>query len=160
MKEMHPEIRNAVRALIVREDCVLLLRKFSAELGEFYALPGGGQITGETLEQTLARECLEEIDAQVEPRDLIWVADYFRCRSRRRHLIELVFLCEVPESYSPRNGHQPDRYQQGVVWLRVSDLGRLRLAEPYLAQAVARLNGTRTAEPTYLGAFRDPGAGG
>ncbi|MCG8517680.1 NUDIX domain-containing protein [Marinobacter sp. CA1] len=159
MTELQPEIRNTARALIVRQERVLLLRKFSEERGEYFALPGGGQETGETLEQTIARECREEIGTEVALRDLIWVADYFRCRSTQRHLIEMVFLCEVPEHYSPHNGHHPDKHQQEVVWLHRDELASHRLSEPYLAEAVAEIlrpdSQSPDPTPTYLGAFHD-----
>ncbi|MDX1756335.1 MAG: NUDIX domain-containing protein [Marinobacter sp.] len=155
MTQLHPDIRNTARALIIRENAVLLLRKRGPGRGEYYTLPGGGQQTGETLEQTVARECLEEIDAEVCLQDLLWVADYFRCRTTRRHVIEMVFRCDVPPLYEPRNGSQPDRYQVEVCWLRLDELERHTLAEPYLASAMASYSGQQ-ASPVYLGCFRDP----
>lgn len=154
MNDLQPDIRNTARALIVRDGCVLLLRKFSSESGEYFALPGGGQDTGETLQETIRRECMEEIDTQVDLRDLLWVADFFRSRSTRRHLIEMVFLCHVPEDYQPRNGVHPDKHQQEVVWLPFNELADRRLAEPYLAEAVARLHQDCDG-PIYLGTFHD-----
>ncbi|MDX1456699.1 MAG: NUDIX domain-containing protein [Marinobacter sp.] len=155
MTQLHPDIRNTARALIVKEDSLLLLRKRSPGQGEYYTLPGGGQITGETLEQTVARECREEIDTEVWLRDLLWVADYFRSRSTNRHVIEMVFLCEVPPDYEPRNGRQPDLHQLDVCWLRIRDLEHYALAEPYLASAMANYSRDQ-ASPIYLGCFRDP----
>jgi hypothetical protein len=49
MAELIPEIRNAARALIVRQDKILLLRKEADGGGERFALPGGGQDPGESL---------------------------------------------------------------------------------------------------------------
>jgi len=68
-------VRNAARAMITREGRVLLPRKDGAPLGERYALPGGAQEMGETLEQALNRECLEEIGTRVRVRDLRYVAE-------------------------------------------------------------------------------------
>jgi len=52
-------IRNSVRALIVRKDQVLLLRKRSRNGQQRHAMPGGGQDRGETLHDSLLRECRE-----------------------------------------------------------------------------------------------------
>ena len=65
------------------EGTILCLRKAGFEQGERFALPGGGQDLGETLEQALNRECVEEIGTQVEIRDLVYVADCFKPRTKR-----------------------------------------------------------------------------
>ena len=66
MQNLIPGIRNAVRAIIVRDAHILLLRKQGGGPGDRFALPGGGQDAGETLFQALQRECQEEIGTSVE----------------------------------------------------------------------------------------------
>jgi 8-oxo-dGTP diphosphatase len=126
MENHCPVIRNAARALIIRESRILLLRKAGYESGERYALPGGAQDPGETLEQALNRECLEEIGTRVQIRDLVFVGDYFKPRETdppgTRHLVEFLFECSVPDDYTPRNGHHPDKHQIEVVWAVQDDL--------------------------------------
>jgi len=80
MTELIPPIRNAARALIVRRSHVLLLRKAGGGSGERYALPGGGQDLGETLQQALVRECQEEIGTTVAVGGLLHVAEFFKLR--------------------------------------------------------------------------------
>ena len=142
MAPIIPPIRNAVRAVIRRDNSILLLRKDGYEQGERFALPGGGQDIGETLEQALNRECLEEIDTRVEIHDLVYVADYFKPRETTpkstRHLVEFLFTCSVPGDYAPRNGHHPDKHQVEVVWVRLDELAGMPLNPgsliPYLAE--------------------------
>ena len=144
MAPIIPPIRNAVRALIRRDNSILLLRKDGYEQGEGerFALPGGGQDLGETLEQALNRECLEEIDTRVEIHDLAFVADYFKPRetipSSTRHLVEFLFSCSVPADYVPRSGHHPDKHQVEVVWVGLDELAGMPLNPgsliPYLAE--------------------------
>ena len=141
MEPITPPIRNAARALILQEDNILLLRKDGYEKGERFALPGGGQDLGETLEQALNRECLEEIGTRVEIRDLLFVADCFKPRDTSprstRHLVEFLFACTVPDDYVPMNGHHPDKHQVEVVWIRLDELADMplypRSLAPYLA---------------------------
>jgi 8-oxo-dGTP diphosphatase len=143
MESITPPIRNAARALILQEDNILLLRKDGYETGERFALPGGGQDLGETLEQALNRECLEEIGTRVEIRDLVYVADCFKPRDTSprstRHLVEFLFACTVPDDYVPMNGHHPDKHQVEVVWIRLDELADMplypRSLAPYLADS-------------------------
>lgn len=80
MIELIPDIRNAARALIIRQEKILLLQKAGGGRGERFALPGGAQDPGETLNDALNRECLEEIGTSVDIGDLIYVADFFKLR--------------------------------------------------------------------------------
>jgi len=134
---LEPAIRNAVRALIVRDDRVLLLRKEGGGQGERFALPGGAQDPGETLLEALQRECQEEIGTQVDIGDLLTVADYFKQRDTQppstRHLLEFLFSCNVPQDYIPQNGHHPDKCQVEVIWARLSDLDQIMLFPRSLA---------------------------
>jgi 8-oxo-dGTP diphosphatase len=126
MDSISPPIRNTVRALILRDQNILLLRKVGYAGGDRFALPGGGQELDETLEQALERECLEEIGTQVHIGNLIYVADCFKPRDTEppstRHLVEFLFSCSVPDEYVPVNGHHPDKHQLEVVWVRLDEL--------------------------------------
>ena len=153
MESITPPIRNAARALILQENNILLLRKAGYQEGERFALPGGGQDPGETLEQALNRECLEEIGTRVVIRDLVYVADYYKPRDTyprsTRHLVEFLFACTVPDDYAPVNGHHPDKHQVEVVWARLDELGKMplypRSLAPYLADS------RESAGTVYLG---------
>ncbi|MCG8670627.1 MAG: NUDIX domain-containing protein [Pseudomonadales bacterium] len=152
MAEILPNIRNAVRALIVRENKVLLLKK-EDDKGPRFALPGGGQDTGETLEQALQRECQEEIGSAVMVRDLLHVADYFRDRPTKpatiRHLVEFLFVCDVPEDYQPHNGPHPDKHQVDVVWADIENLTSFPIFPKSL---VAHLTTFGKPQQVYVGA--------
>jgi ADP-ribose pyrophosphatase YjhB (NUDIX family) len=141
MAELLPTIRNAVRAIILRDDHILLLRKEYEDGSELYALPGGGQDTGETLEISLRRECREEIGCDIELHQLLHVADYFKHRQTtppsRRHLVELLFLCSVPADYSPHNGSHPDKHQVEVVWLPQTRLSTIAMMPPSLVTVLS-----------------------
>jgi 8-oxo-dGTP diphosphatase len=127
MAEILSPIRNAVRAVIIRDNRILMLRKLGGGKPERYALPGGGQDIGETLEQALQRECLEEISTPVGITRLLAIADFFKHRDTvpvtiKQH-VEFLFECSVPSDYIPRSGEHPDKHQVEVVWL---DLAKLK----------------------------------
>jgi len=126
-----PDIRNAVRAVIVSNDQLLLLKKTGGDRGERYALPGGAQNPGETLAQALERECLEEIGSTIEILALMNVADHFKTRETdppsTRHMVEFLFRCDVPNDYLAHNGSKPDRSQTDVVWVNLANLASMPL---------------------------------
>lgn len=143
MENLLPLVRNAARALIVRDDSLLLLKKDGGSRGERYALPGGAQDPGETLAGALQRECEEEIDSRVEILDLLHVADYFKQRDTvppsTKHLVEFLFECRVPDDYQPRSGHHPDKHQVAVVWAPLRELSRLSLQPRSMAEYLGGL---------------------
>ena len=73
----------------------------------FYILPGGGQKHGETLLDTLQRECREEIGTPVEAGEIAYVREYIGRHHHLRklhkdfHQLEVVFHCELPVAWSP-----------------------------------------------------------
>lgn len=153
MQNLVPVIRNAVRALIIRDDRILLLRKEGGERGERFALPGGAQDLGETLEQALNRECMEEIATEVSIQHLVQVADYFKQRDTSppstRHLVEFLFECTIPESYQPKSGHHPDKHQVEVVWTALDDLENISF---YPRSFASHLKALRSGDTrVYLG---------
>lgn len=161
MAELIPGVRNSAKALILRDDRLLLLRKE----GDVYALPGGGQDTGESLEAALQRECREEIDTEVLSPSLVRVCDYFKLKRTeppvRRHQVDFLFLATVPDDYTPRNGIRPDKRQLEVQWVEADALARLAFSPFYLASLLPRLirAGSAAAGPLYTGVFHDsPGS--
>jgi 8-oxo-dGTP diphosphatase len=153
MKQLVPGIRNAVRAVIVRDDRLLLLHNRGDDGKDRFALPGGAQDLGETLAQTLQRECLEEIGTAVAIGPLLHVADYFKPRQSEpswvRHQLEFLFTCDLPADYEPMMGHHPDKRQVGVVWKSLGELATLPLSPTSLAGFLA--GGAQRDAPLYLG---------
>ncbi len=153
MENLKLGVRNAVRALIIENGRILLLRKDGDPQGERYALPGGAQELGETLVDALQRECLEEIGSPVEVEDLLFLADWFKARLTEppstRQLVEFMFACRLPSGYRPHNGHRPDKHQREVVWVELKRLPELRLLPLSLARHLA--NPPAEGGAVYLG---------
>src|SRR4051794_23288156 len=80
-----------------RHDKVLL---HQAAGDDFWALPGGRAEFGESAEQTLKREMIEELDAEVEIVRLLWfVENFFTYADLNYHEIALYFLMRIPSAH-------------------------------------------------------------
>ncbi|MDG2335855.1 MAG: NUDIX domain-containing protein [Myxococcota bacterium] len=147
-------IRTAARALIFRDGRLLLARCRDAD-GDWYMAPGGGQHEGESLPETLVRECREELGAEIEVVGLRFVRDYivahhaFSYLDEAAHQLEVFFECRVSEDYEAGLGTEPDARQVGVVW---ADHEMLAQARVYPAQLkrLTRPEG-RSEWPLYWG---------
>lgn len=142
-----PGIRNAVRAVITRDDAVLLQRKVDDDGSERYALPGGAQEQGESLTEALQRECEEEIGTRVNVIDMFMVGDYFKQRNTTppttRQLVEFLFNCTVEPDYQACNGPRPDKHQVEVIWVPVMQLAEINLVPSDYAGLLMKRRGTR-----------------
>ena len=143
LDSLDPNIRNAVRAVIIRDSRILLIRKEYEDGSQRFALPGGAQDPGETLTTALDRECREEIGTDVRILSLLHVADWFKPRDTvppsTRHLVEFLFACDVEESYTPKNGYHPDKHQVEVVWAELAGLEGKVLQPAALAGVIGRI---------------------
>ncbi len=121
-------VRSAVRALIIRDGRLLTIQMRRGKGEIFYILPGGGQAHGETMPESLQRECLEEIGVQPMVGNIAYVREYigrnhtFHLAHKDFHQIEVVFRCTLPEGAEPCDGHETDRHQIGIRWLSFSEL--------------------------------------
>lgn len=138
-------IRPTVRAVILRDARLLVQVKCKPGQPDYLTLPGGRQEPGETMTDCLARECREEIGAEVTIGRLLHVVEVFKPRETGvRHQVEMLFACTVPDDYTPRLGHHPDSSQIATTWASATDdAARFR---PAIA---ARL--TDPDAPLYLG---------
>ncbi|MEJ2425392.1 MAG: NUDIX domain-containing protein [Candidatus Thiodiazotropha sp.] len=140
---LEPQIRNAVRAVILRDGAVLMQKKRSETKGEWYTLPGGGQNAGETLEASLIRECEEELGVRIKVGELLTIADTFKPRETAvpstRHVIEIYYACQVPAHYHAHSGDHPDKHQVDVVWLPIGRLAGFSFQPNDLVQLLPRI---------------------
>ena len=119
-------IRNSAKAVIVKDGRILTI-KINESGGTYDILPGGGQRHGENLHQALARECREELGAEVEIGELIFVREYIgknhelAAYHSHAHQTEFMFLCNVNQHIFT-NGNNPDKGQVGTEWLPITEL--------------------------------------
>ena len=114
--------RVRVAALIIRESKILLAQH---EKGGrcYWLLPGGGVEFGESVEEALHRELLEEAGLPIRVHDLLWVVDSIP-DDHHRHVINLILNAEALSSeVTP----QPDQVLRDVQWIDITSIPALEI---------------------------------
>ncbi len=87
-----------VGAVVLLGNRALLVRRAQAPLAGEWSLPGGAVELGETLEQAIVREVVEETGLTVRPVKVLKVLDYIERDSDggvRFHYVLVDFLCRI-----------------------------------------------------------------
>jgi 8-oxo-dGTP diphosphatase len=145
------QLRNSAKAFIVESGKLLLLKK--ERLTSYYVLPGGGQEPGETLEDAVKRECLEELGLTVEAGPLLYIREYMAARHGYAHAnsdihqVEFAFACRIAGRVlgGPTG---KDQYQTGFEWV---PLERVRDVPFFPASVRERVGANGYTGPVYLG---------
>lgn len=149
-----PKPRPSVRALIIRDD-QLLVTVNSHVTDPYLLLPGGGQEFGESMAEAAARECLEELNVEVQVGDIAYLRDYIGSRHEFAHWdshfhgVETVFHCTLAPGAEPSMPEKGDRYQTGIDWLSLDELADAPL---FPASLKSWLQLDEADRPRYLGA--------
>ncbi|MGB4594480.1 MAG: NUDIX domain-containing protein [Anaerolineaceae bacterium] len=151
---MTKRIRNSAKAIIIRDNHLLVIRKTSSE-GGYAVVPGGGQKKSETLAQALKRECLEEINSKVKVGELIFLREYFSDNhefaneAAHVHQVEFYFACSIKDDNVPCQGLIPDPGQIEIVWVPIDQLDSINLYPKAIIPIIQ--SGLPAGHPIYLG---------
>lgn len=151
-------LRSVTKAVIVRDERVLLQRCQMEDGGIYYELPGGGQNAMETLEEAIVRECLEETGYTVRPirpfallEEILDNATLAAKYPGFAHRVFHVFLCEILDV--PRKEATEEDYRQvGLDWMPLAKLSEIALRPAALRKQIEPL--LREDCMAYLGAER------
>ena len=118
--------RLAARALILRDDRLLLVNAWPAHVSDLWCAPGGGAETGQSLPDTLIREVHEETGLRIDVGAPVLVNE-FHDPSRAFHQVDIYFRCTIT------GGVVSDAWQDpaGIVtrrhWFSRDDLENRRI---------------------------------
>ncbi len=139
-------IRVGAKAVIIRDGMVLLV-KYDDENGPHYKYPGGGHQRGESVRETVAREVLEETDAEVDVGDLLLVYESAPFKHDYKfgpvHHLILFFECSLKPGSEPGLPERPDPNEVAVEWITYSELRDTRVFPSIVDQLEKALAGPR-----------------
>lgn len=81
-------------AIILHKNNILLVEQ-NVDNTRGWSLPGGGLEEGETLEEGIIREVIEETGITVKVNELLYLCDYIK---DNRHVVHMSFLAEAPNN--------------------------------------------------------------
>ncbi len=124
----------AVSAAIIRDGRVLVVQRARSPAAGLFTLPGGVVECGETLEEAITREVLEETALSIEPVGLAGHREVIACDAEKRverHFVILSFAARWIAGEPQLNEELSD-----AKWLRPAELATLKTTEG-LAEIVA-----------------------
>lgn len=148
-------IRCASKAIIVKNGCVLLNRCRHMNGVVYYDLPGGGQHTGETMEEALVREVREETGYEVCSVRFAGLAeeiytDPLICQQypEYAHRLLHIFIAQVKSEHrtSPT---EKDLYMEESVWVPLETAEKLIINPEGIASNLRKM--LENNEAIYLG---------
>jgi 8-oxo-dGTP diphosphatase len=115
-----------VGAVVLDSDRVLLVKRGHAPLKGHWSLPGGAVEIGETLEQAIAREVLEETGIAIEVGPIVEVLDRISrdVEGQVEHHFVLVDFVARPLGGSLDGGSDAD----DAAWVAMSELAKYDVA--------------------------------
>lgn len=146
-------VRNSAKAIVVHDGKILVNRCIS-KFGEYYALPGGGQHTGEMLNETVRRELLEETGYSVVPLRLSGIYERISVgrHDANAHKIYFIFLCKLA-SAERQTPTEKDRFQIDCEWISLKDAHRSNLFPRAIRDNLSGLIGH--GETIFIGSEKD-----
>ncbi|GIG68805.1 NUDIX domain-containing protein [Phytomonospora endophytica] len=128
-------IENSAKAMIIHDDQILLVEYIDNEfgLGMWYSLPGGRQVFGDELTSSLARECMEEVGAEITVGPLRVIREYvhsnheLRDVGRDQHKVEFMFLCGLASEIRSVSQATADAGQVAARWVHLDELSKLNI---------------------------------
>lgn len=154
MSESKSKIRNIARGIITKEHQVLLIEVESND-SRWWILPGGGQDFGETIEQTLTRECEEELGIGVEIKDFVMLREFVGPNRSEtvgglgnKHFVEYYFTLRALAD--PDLNTREDTHRQ-IRWVDAHEVRSLKFFPKTLADKLPAIAGGIQDFPIYVG---------
>jgi len=137
--------RIRVAAVIV-EDGKILLIAHRKKRSVYWLLPGGGVDFGESLKEALQRELKEELNINVDVRDIAFVSDSID-PDNERHIVNICFFC-MRRSGKLELGRDKRLYDYG--FFSPNELNSIIVFPPF-KEKLKKLCAGKDTSHTYIG---------
>ncbi len=107
-----------VDVILERDSNVLMVRRKKDPFKDYLSLPGGFVNEGETVEDAMKREAMEETSLEVHPIDILGVYSD-PTRDPRKHIVTIVFIGII---VGGRIGAGDDA--ASIEWIKLADFER------------------------------------
>ena len=111
-----------VDVILQRESNVLMIRRKNEPFKNYLALPGGFVNEGETIEEAVKREALEETSLEVEPIEILGAYSDPK-RDPRKHIVTVVFVGIIVGGNSKAGDDAAE-----VEWIKLVDIQKQQIA--------------------------------
>ena len=122
---------KVVAAIIIKDGQVFATQRGYGEFKGWWEFPGGKMETGESPQEALKREIREELDAEVEVRELLETVEW---DYPNFHLIMHCFICSLLSESLHLNEHEAATWLthetlRSVKWLPADEILLERVAD-------------------------------
>jgi 8-oxo-dGTP diphosphatase len=111
-----------VDVILQRDSNVLMIRRKNDPFKNYLALPGGFVNEGETIEEAMKREALEETSLEVEPIEILGAYSDPK-RDPRKHIVTVVFVGIIVGGNSKAGDDAAE-----VEWIKLVDIQKQQIA--------------------------------
>lgn len=118
----HSNPTPTVDVILQRDSNVLMIRRKNDPFKDCLALPGGFVNEGETIEEAMKREALEETSLEVEPVEILGAYSDPK-RDPRKHIVTVVFVGIIVGGNS-----KPGDDAASIEWVKIDDIQRQQIA--------------------------------
>ncbi len=132
MKPRSP--RLAVRALILKEDRLLMVNAYGGGVSDLWCAPGGGVHLGESLPDNLIREVSEETGLTVSVGEVALVNE-FHAPEHGFHQVDIYFRCQIVAGTLDADWRDPEGIVTERRFFSRTELGGIRFKPDSLPEA-------------------------
>jgi 8-oxo-dGTP diphosphatase len=126
LKKFGNKLRIRVSAIIIQNNKILLLKqKTNTAIGYLWLPPGGSLQFGESIEQAIAREVLEESNLKIQLSDFYTLTEYIKAPL---HAVELFYICKIMDG-NAQLGIDPEleneQILEEIAWLGIAEIEKI-----------------------------------
>lgn len=121
-----PGPRLAARAVILHNDCLLLVNAWPGNQSDLWCAPGGGVERGSSLPDNLAREVREETGLTIDV-DAPCLINEFHDPASGFHQVEIFFRCTITAGHLTDDWTDPEGIVHNRRFFSHAEVGGIRL---------------------------------